>query len=133
MSGLKPEKWTQKQRNMTEPEPNCVQGTVAYRQRSALPPRAIVEVNLQDVSRQDRAAEIVSTQTIHLKGQQVPISFELSYDSTQIVSNHSYAVQVRILVDGQLRFISTSAYRVITQGHPTQVAIVVQPVNQSSN
>lgn len=109
-----------------ELESTCVRGTVTYLQRIALPPEAIVEVQLQDVSRQDIAATVLATQTIQLTGQQVPISFELSYDATQIDPRHSYAVQVRILVSNQLRFINTSADRVITQGHPTEVEVLVQ-------
>lgn len=106
-----------------------VQGTVTYLQRSALPPDAIVEVTLRDVSRQDVAAEVLATQTIELDGQQVPVPFQLSYDATQIDPSHTYALQARIFVEGQLRFINTAAYWVITRDHPTEVEIVVQPVN----
>lgn len=117
---------------MTESDSAHVQGTVTYLQRSALPPDAIVEVRLQDVSRQDVAAEVLATQTIQLNGRQVPIPFALTYDATQIISSHTYAIQARILVEERLRFISTTAYLVITQGRPLTVEVIVQPVNGRS-
>lgn len=110
-------------------ELTCVRGTVTYLQRIALPPGAIVEVQLQDVSRQDAEADVLATQTIQLTGQQVPIPFELSYDAAQINPVHTYAVQACILVNHQLRFINTAAYWVITQGHSTEVEIIVQSAN----
>ncbi|MFQ3629701.1 MAG: YbaY family lipoprotein, partial [Cyanobacteriota bacterium] len=46
-------------------------------------------------------------------------------------SRYSYAVQARITVDGQLRFINTTRTSVITNGSPTQgVEIVVDPVQR---
>ncbi|MBD3885108.1 YbaY family lipoprotein [Phormidium tenue FACHB-886] len=106
-----------------------VKGTVSYLQRIALPPSAVIEVSLLDVSRQDTPAEIISTETIRLDGRQVPVPFALSYDSEQIDPRRTYAVQARILVDGQLRFVNTSSYPVITQGHPTTVDVLVQSAN----
>jgi uncharacterized lipoprotein YbaY len=37
-------------------------------------------------------------------------------------------VQARITVDGELRFISTRSYQVITRGNPTTVEVIVDPV-----
>jgi uncharacterized lipoprotein YbaY len=39
-----------------------------------------------------------------------------------------FVVRARITVDGQLRFISTRSYPVITDNNPSVVEIVVQPV-----
>lgn len=106
-----------------------VTGTVTYLQKIALPPTAVVEVKLQDVSLQDAPAVTIAQQTISLENRQVPVPFTLLYDPTQIDPRRTYAVQVRILVGGQLRFINTSAYPVITNGSPTQVNIVVEPAS----
>jgi len=105
-----------------------VSGTVTYLQRSALPPQAEIQVQLVDVSRADAPATVLATQTIMANGQQVPFAFELTYDPAQIDPRNTYAVQARISVDGQLLFISTSSYPVITRGNPTKVEIVVEPV-----
>lgn len=104
-------------------------GTVTYLQRMALPPNAVIEVVLADVSRADAPATIIATQTITAAGKQVPFPFELTYDPAFIQPQNTYAVQARILVDGKLRFISTQRYAVLTNGRPmTGVNIVVQPV-----
>jgi uncharacterized lipoprotein YbaY len=107
---------------------SIVQGTVTYRQRIALPPTAVVEVALLDVSRADTAAETLAKQTIALDGRQVPVAFALPYDDRLIDPRHTYAVQARILVDGELWFTNTSRYAVISQGHPTELEVVVESV-----
>lgn len=106
-----------------------VSGNVTYRQRVALPPEALIEVALVDVSRADAPAVTLAKTSIAAGGQQVPFSFILTYDPAQIDARGSYAVQARITVDSQLRFISTTRYSVITQGNPTTtVEVVVDPV-----
>ena len=110
-----------------------VTGTVTYLQRIALPANAVVSVQLVNVSRQDAPAVVLAEQTGPTNGQSPPYPFTLQYDPIQIVANNSYAVQARITVDGQLRFISTQAYWVITQGRPTaNVEVVVDAVNSGT-
>ncbi|MGH9842426.1 MAG: YbaY family lipoprotein [Blastocatellia bacterium] len=104
-----------------------VTGTVTYRQRIALPPDAIVEVSLLDVSRADAPAVVLDKQEIK-PTTQVPIPFTVSYDPAKIDERHSYAVQARILREGKLWFINTTRYAVITQGNPTKVEVVVNMV-----
>lgn len=104
-------------------------GTVTYRQRIALPPNAVVEVKLSDVSRMDVAAIDVATQTIVTKGEQVPIAYELKYDPAKIDPRMTYAVSARITVDGKLAWINDTRYSVLTRDAPaTGVEIVVIPV-----
>lgn len=110
-----------------------VTGTVAYRQRIALPPTAIIEVQLQDVSLQDAAAVTLASETIESDGRQVPIPFSLSYDANEINPRHTYAVRASIYVDDQLRFTSTTSYPVITNGNPNQVDIIVEPATSAEN
>jgi uncharacterized lipoprotein YbaY len=109
-----------------------VTGTVTYLQRIALPPNAVVEVTLQEVSRLDAAAVTVADQKIPAAGQQVPIPFTLSYDAGQINPRYTYVVRAKITVEGQMRWTSSTAYRVITQGNPSTVEIQVEPVQASS-
>lgn len=104
-------------------------GSVTYRQRIALPAGSVIEVSLQDVSRQDVAATIIATQTITTAGENVPIPFELVYDPAEIDPRMSYAVSVRITQDGQLRWINTERFAVLTHDAPvTGVEVVVQSV-----
>jgi uncharacterized lipoprotein YbaY len=106
-----------------------VTGTVTYRERMALPPNAIVQVSLQDISRADAPATVLGTQQIPTGGRQVPIPYEIAYDPAAIDQRFTYSVRARITVDGQLWFTSTTATLVITRGNPTSdVEIVVQRV-----
>jgi uncharacterized lipoprotein YbaY/heat shock protein HslJ len=103
-------------------------GTVTYRQRIALPPGSVVEVQLQDVSKADAAAVVIASQTITTTGENVPIPFTLTYDPAQIDPRSTYALSVRITIAGQLRWINTERYAVLTGGAPTTgVEVIVQP------
>jgi uncharacterized lipoprotein YbaY len=107
-----------------------ITGSVTYLPRIAMPPHAVVEIALVDVSRADAAAITLASQTIVMNGRQVPIPFELVYDPAQIDPRMSYAVQARITVDGQLRFINTRRTAVLTQGNPSEVEVIVDPVSR---
>jgi putative lipoprotein len=103
-----------------------VTGTVAYRERMALPPNAAIEIKLQDVSRQDAPATTVAETLFAAEGKQVPIPFQLSYNPADINMAHSYQVRADINVDGKLMFTTTTAYPVLTQGAPSQVTMILQ-------
>jgi uncharacterized lipoprotein YbaY len=111
------------------PAGNTVTGTVTKLDRSALPPNAVVEVQLRDASIADAAATILATQTIPADGQQLPIAFELAYDPAQIVPSGFYSIFATITVDGQMQYISQSVNPVITNGAPTSgVEVLVSPM-----
>jgi uncharacterized lipoprotein YbaY len=113
----------------SEEKQAVITGTVTYLQRVALPPNAIVEVRLADVSKQDVAATVIASQTIETKGAQVPIPFELVYDPARIEERMDYAVSARITIDGKLAWISTTRNPVLTRGAPTTgIEIKVEPV-----
>jgi len=52
----------------------------------------------------------------------------LPYDTRRIEARHQYAVQVRILEGGILRFINTQTYHVLTGGRGNTVKVIVQAV-----
>ncbi len=104
-------------------------GTVTYLQRIALPTGSVINIELQDVSRADAVAELLATQTLTTTGENVPIPFELTYDTSQIDPRFTYAVRAQILVDGALRWTTTERYAVLTNGHPTSnIEVLVMPV-----
>ena len=105
----------------------AVTGSVTYLERIALPDDAVVEVKLLDVSLTDVEAVTISEQTIANLGQ-VPIPFELLYDPQDIDPRNTYRVQARITNGGDLIFINTSAFLVLTQGNPSTVEVIVEPV-----
>jgi putative lipoprotein len=111
----------------------AVRGNVTYRVRMALPPDAVVDVRLEDISRADAPATILSQAQIQTKGKQVPIPFELPYDPKRIEPSHRYSVRATIHGgDGHLLFSSTQAHPVLTQGAPKMLDVVVQPVSATA-
>lgn len=102
-----------------------VSGTVSYLQRIAMPPDAVLIVQLQDVSVADASATAIAEQKITFGQRQVPIPFELKFDPAKIASNHTYSVSARILVGSDLRFNSDKPYLVLTQGNPPKVDLIL--------
>ena len=96
-----------------------ITGTVAYRERIALPPNAVLRVSLEDVSRMDVAAKVIAEVNTLTDGKQVPLSFAIPYRRADVVAGHRYQVRAKIIVNGQARYNSTTAYPVLTSGTPT--------------
>jgi uncharacterized lipoprotein YbaY len=105
-----------------------VTGTAIYLPRILPPADSVVIVQLQDTSRQGAPAVMLAEQRIPTNGGGPPYAFTLTYDPAKIVANGTYTVRAQIEANGQLLFISTRAYRVITQGQPTSgIEIVMDP------
>jgi putative lipoprotein len=104
---------------------DAVTGTASYRERIALPPDAILEVSLEDVSRADAPADVVGRATVDPAGQ-VPISFSIPFDPARIDPGHRYGVRARVTSQGKLLYTSTESNPVLTNGAPSQVAIALQ-------
>lgn len=99
-------------------------GTIAYRERIALPDDAVITVTLQDISLADAPAKVIAKHRFESNGAQVPFEFDLAYDTQKIEARHRYSVSARIEVDGQLRFITDTVYPVITDdAHTESVAL----------
>ncbi len=101
-----------------------VTGSVTYRERIALPPDAVVEVALLDVSRMDVAATTIAQQII-VPLHDVPIPFELDYDPAAIDARLVYAVRATIRRGGNALFVTDRHYPVLTRGHPETVDLVL--------
>lgn len=105
-----------------------VTGSVTYVQRIALPPGAVIKLQLIDVSRADAPAVVLGEQLILAEGRQPPFAFAIGYDASRIQPNLSYAVGARIEDGGQLLFINDQRYAVLTRGAPTHVDMVLRAV-----
>ncbi len=109
------------------PETDAViTGTVAYRERMALPPDAVVEVRLYDVSRQDAEAPLLAETIVRPEGRQVPLPFELRYDPARITPRGTYAVRATIRSGDRKMFTTDAVHRVITDGNPTRVDLLLR-------
>lgn len=89
-----------------------ITGSVAYLQRIALPPDAILTIRVQDTSRAGAKALTLAEQTIELAGQQVPVAFNLIVDRDLIGKRARLTVAARIENHGKLLFISDKVYPV---------------------
>ncbi|QIG48892.1 META domain-containing protein [Nordella sp. HKS 07] len=109
-----------------------LRGSVSYRERIALPPHAILEVRLLDISLADAPAKTIAVTRVKTR-HRMPIPYRLRYDQDRIRRNRSYALQARITVNGKLWFISTTRHSVFT-GKPNVTDIQVERVaSETSN
>ncbi len=105
-----------------------VAGTVAYQQMIELPPDAVLTVQVRDVSKADAPATVIG-ETIVTEFDEIPIPFAVSYDPEVIDTRYTYALHVQIKDGaGNLLFTNTTSYSVITQGNPSEVEVMVEPV-----
>jgi uncharacterized lipoprotein YbaY len=103
-----------------------LKGTVAYRERVALPADAVVDVWITDITPGIIVPQVITAETsIKSGGRQVPLPFELTFDPGRIVATHRYGVRAVIKSGGKVLFQSGSATPVITQGNPTQVQLIL--------
>jgi len=109
-----------------------LKGEVVYRERIALPPGARVTVQLTDVSLADAPAAIVAEQKITPTGQ-VPIPFELKFDTSAILEKNTYALQARIDVDDKLMFINDERHQVDPLAADGPQTILVKMVKEQAD
>jgi uncharacterized lipoprotein YbaY/heat shock protein HslJ len=101
-----------------------VSGTALYRERIRLPPNAVFEAILQDVSRADApAVELGRVETTDPDGP--PYNFRIVYDRDAINDRQIYAVRAAIRVDGRLMFTTDTFHPVLTGGAPDTVEIMM--------
>lgn len=92
-----------------------LEGSATYRERIALPPDALFEVSLQDVSRADAPARVISRVRIESPGQ-VPLRFTIPFDPARIEAGRRYTVSARISHRGKLMFITDTSHPVLQDG-----------------
>jgi putative lipoprotein len=118
--------------SFAQDSPAKITGTVAYRERAALPADADINVVLQDVTQVDAPAQTISQITLPANGRQVPIPFELTYDPQKIVAGHRYSVRATIRAEGLLMYTTAQAYPVITGGFPHRVNLMLLRVGHGT-
>ena len=110
-----------------EPPPAvaAVSGTVTYPAQPALPPDAVLEIQLVNIKRTDTADWVLGAARI-TPVRPGPIPFTLEYNPTYIDPQEQYVVYAVLYMGKQLPFVTTTPYPVITHGHPTTVDAVLQ-------
>jgi putative lipoprotein len=109
---------------------NSLRGTATYRERMALPRNAIFEASLEDVSRSGTQSDIIARVRNEQPGN-IPIPFLIAYDPSRIIQNRSYIVRARILVDGNIWFMTDQNYPVLTGGRGNDVQLVLRRASGS--
>jgi uncharacterized lipoprotein YbaY/uncharacterized lipoprotein NlpE involved in copper resistance len=102
----------------------AVEGVATYRERVAMPPEAVFEAVLADVSRADAPSVDIGRVEIRNAGNP-PYQFRIPFDRSVIDPRHVYAVRASVRIDGRLRFTTDTHYPVLTQGAPAEVDIVM--------
>jgi putative lipoprotein len=108
-----------------------LKGTATYRERIVLPPGAVFEATLEDVSKADAPSNVVARTRIQQPGTP-PIAFEIPYDPSRIDPNHTYGVRGRIVVDGKLFFTTDLHYPAFSAGQSNEVALLLRRVGAST-
>ena len=99
----------------SQQQPN-VSGTIAIRQKVALPPDAVLTVTLADASLADAPARVLAQKAVRTEGKQPPYHFVLPYNPADIKPNAHILLSSAITVNGQLMFITDTVQTVVTQG-----------------
>jgi putative lipoprotein len=115
-----------------KPASASITGTASYRERMMLPSGASLEVTLEDVSRADAPADVISRVEVPTP-KAPPFAFNLTYDPARINANHRYSVRARIMVNGQLMFQSDAGYAVLGSGNVTNVDILLKRVSAETS
>jgi uncharacterized lipoprotein YbaY/heat shock protein HslJ/uncharacterized lipoprotein NlpE involved in copper resistance len=116
----------------TTSESVTVSGTAAYRQRIAMPPNAVLNVRVEDVSRTDTAATLLAETSEAFDDRQVPIAFQLKVPNASINPDSSYNLRANISVDRQLRFTTTRSYPILTRGAGNKLDLLLDAMQPSS-
>lgn len=92
-----------------------VEGTLIYLERLALPPTAVVRVELRDVSRADAGARTIASQSFK-PAQGPPFHFALDAPRARIDPRASLALHAEIRDGSRLMFATTTRYAVPQEG-----------------
>lgn len=111
---------------VTKADEKTIAGEVTYRERIALPPDAVLVVELADVSLADAPAIVIAKRRIAPTGQ-VPIKFEIGFEPKAIQKGRTYALQARITVGGRLMFVTDTNHRLDPLAGTPQTVLVKMP------
>jgi uncharacterized lipoprotein YbaY len=95
-----------------DPTRVTVVGTATYRERITLPPNAMFEATLEDVSRADAPSTVLATSRIYPADELPPYRYSLSAARSDLPATARVVVRARITVEGRLWFTTTQAYPV---------------------
>ncbi|BBN60600.1 YbaY family lipoprotein [Hydrogenovibrio marinus] len=108
-----PEAKTQAKNTLSSLDENkgVIQGVVTYTENRFLLGNQTLLVMLEDVSRQDAPAELISQDKHEIKGQ-IPLTFAIHYDKRKLQIGHRYNLRAQILdtTTGAINWLSSQPY-----------------------
>lgn len=110
------------------PPSHLVTGTARFEGQVALPPNAVLDVSVADVSRADARAVTLAQFAGPASGAQ-PLRFSLPVEKRLVQERGSYSVRAEIVVDGKILYVTDSAYLVLGHSGNTHVDVLLRPVD----
>jgi putative lipoprotein len=111
-------------------EEAVVRGKASYRESITLPPDAVLEATLEQISRTDSKPDILETVRLEKLGA-APIQFEIPYDPAKIDESRSYRVRARIVRGDRLLFTTDQVYPVLTLGSDNETELLLVGVRSA--
>lgn len=102
-----------------------VTGTAAFQRHEALPPTAVFEARVEDISRVGAAAVVIASSRIENPGHP-PIAFQIEVDPGKVDARRRYVVRATVTIDGKLVLTTDRVYPVLTHGHGREVAVLLR-------
>lgn len=100
---------------------------VIYLDRRMLPPNAVLEVTLEDISKADVASVLIASQSLKDIGTP-PYAVSIEYDASKIQDKHRYGLRATIKVEDSLVFTSTTNIDSFAEGQTKPIEIKVDRV-----
>ncbi len=108
-----------------QPATNSVSGTARLQERTILPANSILETSLEEIASNGSAVSVLGTDTRAAPGLS-SITFSIPFADSQVRPGRRYAVRARVMVNGQLIFVSSQAAPVLSSPQDKTVAIALQ-------
>ncbi|MCL5956042.1 MAG: META domain-containing protein [Gammaproteobacteria bacterium] len=109
-----------------------LEGTATYRERMMLPPSAVFEATLQDVSKTGAAPKTLGRAILDPAGQP-PFRFAIDYDAAAIQPDGHYVVNAMVSVPGRMLFVALARHLEFTgTTAPVQLLLVRAQSNRFS-
>ncbi|WP_076411627.1 META domain-containing protein [Shewanella sp. UCD-KL12] len=105
---------------------------VIYLDRRMLPANAVLEVTLEDISRADAAADVISAYSLTDIGTP-PYAVSIEYDASKILDRHRYSLRATIKVADSLVFTSTTNIDPFVEGVNQPIEIKLDRVSRSKS
>ncbi|MEC4726927.1 YbaY family lipoprotein [Shewanella sp. D64] len=104
-----------------------IHGDIWFKERMALPPEAMLTVQVKDVSLMDAPAVVIAE--IERGDVTTPAPFQFIINRDQFEKGHTYSVGASISLNGKLMFINTQAYKIDLESSEP-MSVLVQKVGR---